>query len=212
MTSHYAYSGRRECKELDIFSSSNKPTNKISSNIYDVPNTPHRRVSNAYEDPNNILPLAQPSSGGKQPTPNLQLCSGNQTTNTTSQATLNTIPQSRYRLFIKMIFFGAIVGVVLVSTALITHFVSRSNVYERQSLPNESPFLMDNQAELASYLPSGPQVNIPLERVTSVGWTQCHSQLFSVRIVDEKYQEKRKVQGYYAPMFGIQAKCNRSGK
>ena len=212
MTSHYAYSGRRESNELDIFSSSNNPASKISSNIYDVPNPSHRRVSNAYEDPNNFSPLEQPPSGRKQnPTPNTQLGYENPTTNT-DQGPLNAIPQSKYRLFIKVIFFGAIVGVLLVSTALITHYVSRGNGYGSQFLPNESPAIMDNQAELASYLPSGPQVNIPLERVTSGGWTQCHSQLFSVRIVDEKYQERRKAQGFYTPMFGIEAKCNRSGR
>ena len=49
----------------------------------------------------------------------------------------------------------------------------------------------------ASYLPDGPQIDVPVSTLTSGGWTQCHTELYSNHLDD-------------AQVDAIQEKCNKA--
>ena len=40
--------------------------------------------------------------------------------------------------------------------------------------------------QLATYLPDGPQMNVPKDTLTSGGWTQCHTELYSNALDDDQ--------------------------
>ena len=45
----------------------------------------------------------------------------------------------------------------------------------------------------ATYLPDGPQVDVPVTTLTAGGWTQCHKELYSNKLNNAQVQEIQEV-------------------